>query len=90
MNLYCTKCGEPWERDSFHEVANDTGREFGAVRRQFTAVGCSALSGVYFGDVRCNPNGDRRRADLSGVLFDLLGDDVDGVASFLDDLGGLL
>ena len=89
-DVYCTKCGEPWEVDTLHEAAKDQGHTFGEILAGFRAHGCKALSGFGFGLVKCNPNGDTRAADLSGLLFDLLGDDVDGVAAMLEDLGGVL
>lgn len=89
-DILCTKCGEPWEVDTLHEAAADQGHTFGEILAGFRARGCSALSGFGFGLVKCNPRGNARAADASALLFDLLGDDVDGVAAMLDDLGGVL
>lgn len=89
-DVFCTKCGEPWEIDTLHEAAADQGHTFGEILAGFRAHGCSALSGFGFGLVKCNPRGNVRGADASALLFDLLGDDVDGVAAMLEDLGGLL
>lgn len=89
-DVYCTKCGEPWEIDTLHEAAKDQGHTFGEILAGFRAHGCSALSGVWMGAVHCNPRRNTRAADASGLLFDLLGDDVDGVAAMLEDLGGVL
>lgn len=90
QDVYCPKCGEPWEVFSLAEVAEDSGRSFTDVRRDFTRRGCQALAGSYFGDVKCSAQVNGGRADVSSALFDLLGDDVDGVAAMLDDLDGLL
>lgn len=44
-DVYCTKCGEPWELDSLHEAAKDQGHTFGEILAGFRVHGCSALSG---------------------------------------------
>jgi hypothetical protein len=89
-DLLCPLCGEPWEIDTLHDAAEDQGHTFGEVLAGFRRRGCVALSGFSFGLVACNPNGDRRAAGLASALFDILGDDVDGMAADLEDLGGWL
>lgn len=87
MDIYCPKCGEPWDPDEAHEQAADTGSTYTKVMRDFAVRGCRAFGG------RCSaPDGTpdatfgMTRAEASGALFELLGDDVDGVASMLDDM----
>jgi hypothetical protein len=86
-DVMCPKCGEPWEIDTLHEAAKDQGHTFSEILGGFRRRGCVVLSGFGFGLVKCNPNGDSRRAGLASALFDILGDDVDGVAAELEDLG---
>lgn len=99
MDIRCPKCCEPWEIDTVHEYVSDMGDMFPAsasvytfknVYRLFRTQGC----GVAFDgwEVSCEP--DRSgRAEIIGMLANVLGDDVDGFASMLDDLnhmGGAL
>jgi hypothetical protein len=79
MDIYCVKCGEPVELDYLHDVAGDLAVSFDDVREAFFTRGCVALGG------RCNERPDRERAMLSMALFDVLGDDVDGIAAEMDD-----
>lgn len=94
MDLYCPVrgCGEPSEIDSLHDEAKGSGRTFADVRRDFAARGCLALTTC---DAKHNTVEDERRdgtfgltaAEASDVLFDLLGDNVDGIAAEMADLG---
>lgn len=89
MDIYCPKCGEPWDNDCLHEEADERknlqlpGADYTTVARQFASKGCAALSAAY-GPVECTPN-NSLRAMASDAMFDLMGDDVDGVASMMDD-----
>lgn len=31
MDLYCAKCGEPWDNDTFHDVADENGSTYAEV-----------------------------------------------------------
>lgn len=79
MDIYCGKCGEPWDMDTFHDVADYRGTTWHSVARSFRARGCSAL------DASCNANGDMDIAMLASAAMSILGDDMDGVASMMDD-----
>lgn len=80
-DIYCPRCGEPVEIDYLHDVADTNASSFTEVREAFYMDGCVAL-----GD-RCNPRPNKNRAALSAALMDLLGDDVDGLAADMEDLG---
>lgn len=102
MDVYCCKCGEPWDMDSFHDevdnraddmgtrASNLTRDEYGtlysSVRQEFTTRGCVAFT--YAAD-SCIGAGDTMRAAASSALMDMMGDDLDGVASMLDDAQAL-
>jgi len=79
MDVYCPRCSEPWDLDEFHYVAEDLDSTLYAVRADFRKRGCAAL-----GQRPCVPDNSLRAA-ASAELMDLLGDDIDGVASMLDD-----
>jgi hypothetical protein len=84
MDIYCPKCGEPVEIDSLHDYAEDAGSTFDQVLKTFKKDGC----GVAFDDwgFTCVPDpSNAQRASMSSMLFDILGDDVDGIASTIQD-----
>lgn len=76
MDIYCPVCGEPWAIDELHEVPD---KHFALAQRRFRSEGCAV-----FGS-RHNDPADRGRAATAAVLFDLLGDDIDGIASLMDE-----
>ena len=96
--MRCPKCCEPWDLDSLHDVLDEehpdhpwtmtNGRTdqaryerdyFNPKVAEFRAKGCAALGS------RCNP--DTSAPPIVGELMDLMGDDVDGVESLLEDFG---
>ena len=96
MDIRCPVCGEPWDMDSLHEEteARWPGRPwrtgqghhqddyeknyYGRVRTEFRVKGCAALG------ARCST----RQADPRlSVLYNMLGDDLDGAASMMEDEG---
>ncbi len=78
MDIYCPVCGEPWDLYGLHDVP---GVPFEAARRRFAAEGCQV-----FGTKHNSPI-DSDRATKSAVLHQLLGDDIDGIAALMEDLG---
>lgn len=123
MDLYCSKCGEPWDFDSLHEEAaarygipyylpnpdrfysgpkeknpeydsDAYQRVYAKVTSEFRSKGCVALN-TEFGTSECAPEGadaqtDKTfgltRSEAASALYDILGDDMDGAASMLDDM----
>lgn len=79
MDIRCRKCAEPIDMDELHDIAADMGTTYHHVRDTFAQYGCRALG------MRCNENADSELATISGALFDMLGDDIDGVASTLEE-----
>ncbi len=80
MDLYCTRCGEPWDNDTFHEVAEEQDKTYTEVMRDFQQRGCVATGWVR----ECAPSPSMRTAVMD-AMFDLLGDDVDGAAAMMAD-----
>ena len=73
MDLYCKRCGEPWELD--YVQFDMTPKE----RNDFKhAVGCPACKGK---EIKKRPFRAILAAELSGVL----GDDLDGLAAEMED-----
>ena len=80
QDIYCVRCGEPVELDYLHDVAAEQDTTFAKVLAAFQTKGCVALGG---------PQCERRsslRTEAMAAMFDILGDDVDGAASMMDDL----
>ena len=84
MDVRCMKCGEPWDLDEFHEEAALTGETFQQVQRRFRRQGCSALDGAQCNSVPCE---DETGMAVIAAAFEVMGDDVDGIASELADWG---
>jgi hypothetical protein len=81
MDILCPKCAEPWDIDELHDYAEEGGTIFSDVYKAFRTKGCA----VAFGDpVPCSRT---EGSEARSVLADLLGDDVDGYASLLEDFG---
>lgn len=99
MDIRCPKCCEPWEIDTVHDYVAEFGEifpdhaatvTFQTVYRDFRRYGCGVAFQAW--NVSCEPD-STGRAEIIGMLADVLGDDVDGFASMLDDLnhmGGVL
>lgn len=94
MDIYCVRCGEPWDIDSIHEEVTyrqESGEEvsFNGVRRDFSRRGCLALTAYGVSEVDCRRDSGNARAMASSALMGILGDDIDGVASLMDDAHAL-
>ncbi len=74
MDLYCSRCGEPYDMDHvMHGGFTPEEKE-----RWQAGRGCPACYGK---PVEKRPF----RAEVAGMLQDLLGDDVDGIAAEMED-----
>lgn len=74
MDIYCTKCGEPWGIDCLHDAA-----EYGITVQRGRIVRCGGCDSLA-------PDAPRsQRAAAADALHDLMPDDPDGVAAMLDD-----
>ena len=79
MDLYCQRCGEPWD---FHGVQH--GDMTPEERDRFLrGEDCPACHGK---TVEKRPF----RAELASALSDMLGDDVDGLASEMEDAEAIM
>jgi len=77
MDIRCVKCGEPWDMDELHYVAEDEGTDFDSVRSRFYQQGCIVLGG--------NKCEFTKQSAIVSALAEINGDDVDGFASDLED-----
>lgn len=84
MDIYCVRCGEPWELDTFHDVADERGVSFSVAVEEFRRAGCVATGWVPPCEL-ARGGAAAARASAMSVLGELLGDDVDGIASEMAD-----
>ena len=80
MDIYCPKCGEPWDNDTLHDVAEETDSTYAKVSAEFRKIGCEAI-GSKHGEMLI----DNGTSEALSALYDICGDDMDGAASLMDD-----
>lgn len=82
MDIKCPKCGEPWAIDELHDVYDDGDRKvsFKTAYTRFRKIGCAVFQTSH------NKTPGLDTAAKAQVVMDILGDDVDGAASMLEDL----
>ncbi len=82
MDIRCPKCGEPWDHDELHSMYQGSLRlTYSEACREFRKHGCAAFG------AKCSQPPDVEKAAVAGVVYDALGDDMDGAASLMDDMG---
>lgn len=88
MDINCPKCGEPLDADELHDIEGMTYQQardafFDGVdnplRPGEKLIGCSAVG------FRHNDIPDARSAMISQAARDIMGDDIDGIASMMED-----
>jgi hypothetical protein len=85
MDVFCSHCGEPWDIYSIHEIV---GGSYNHKNVQFQQLGCGAFEVPPVECQAVTPEAGSpmdTRAQAAGAMYDLLGDDMDGAASMLDD-----
>lgn len=84
MDIKCTNCGEPWDAwelvDEGREACEADGFTFG--QNVYVIYSCPACKG----QVELSDQNSSFRRMATNALADVLGDDMDGLASELDDL----
>jgi hypothetical protein len=81
MDINCPKCGEAWDMDELHDIAEENDTDFNFERKQFFEYGCGRVFNNKDCKLSLNP-----KALASQALYDILGDDIDGIASSMDDM----
>lgn len=81
MDLYCGICSEPFDNDSLHDIV-DEGRygSYAEAASAFRSKGCAAFGTGHNEDMR-----DNFKSQVASALMDVLGDDMDGFSSTMDD-----
>lgn len=99
MDIYCPKCEEPWDMYCINEEAEALAdrdgipydKAYRKVQNAFYSIGCNAFPLTMGVDI-CNneapdepDDGKLSKARAMSTLIDILGDDIDGIASMMDD-----
>lgn len=79
MDLVCTTCGEPWDMDY---VLHEEPESFERVGGNITHCPCCETTSQE--DI--SPQ-QREKLEIIENLAELLGDDIDGLAAEIEDLG---
>jgi len=80
MDIICVNCGEPWDTDYvLHEATNDFERKGGVIKK------CPACPKD--GSQPKLSDESKARLEIIESLGEVLGDDIDGLAAELEDLG---
>ena len=89
MDLMCPKCGEPWDNDTFHEAAEEQDKTYAQVTADFRSRGCVAIGWGKCStpSTEVDPTWGVTRQEAAAALYDMLGDDMDGAAAMLEDMG---
>ena len=74
MDLYCQVCGEPFEAYHLQHDVSEAERDF-----FYDGFGCAYCKG------KIPEGGKPEIAYISAVAHEMLGDDIDGVASIMED-----
>ena len=93
MDMTCPRCGENWDNDTIHEEVEERAAlgittTYTEVAREFASKGCEYALAAFIGrwDRRSQcERVDSTRTAVASALFDLMGDDTDGVMSMMDD-----
>ena len=85
MDLYCQRCGEPFDFWHVQQEMDDEIEDFGKDGKKPSVrfkdgEGCPCCN---WG--KAAPKEQSFRSEAMGVMFDMLGDDVDGAAAMMDD-----
>jgi hypothetical protein len=79
MDLYCQRCGEPWEMSGLWDFEID---DYKGARKDFLdGIGCPPCKwGLK--EIKDKP----RISEFAQIAREELGDDIDGIAASLEDL----
>jgi hypothetical protein len=82
MDVKCPICAEPWENETIHDYASEYSSTYAQVAKLFRTKGCGVAFDSW--DVTCEKS---ENSEMLSALADLLGDDLDGYASMVEDFG---
>ena len=83
MDIICPRCSEPLDIYELHNMYKGNRKlSFDEAKSIFYKNGC----GILLNEKQCELN-ETEASQASAILNDLLGDDIDGVATMLEDFG---
>lgn len=83
-DLPCPRCGEPWDNEVLHEVAEELGTTYDKAAKKFRQEGCLSFKDTSYESPDCQL--DDRSVDRFAIS-ELLGSDMDGYAAMSEDFG---
>ncbi len=72
MDILCPICAEPVDNDELHIYAKEIESTYRAVAADYRKRGCKAIG------MKHNANSSSPMAETARVVYDTLGDDMDG------------
>ena len=92
MDTYCSRCGEPFDIGEFAYMERFDAEE---ATKIFRLYGCGVMWKMEMNkemtleealEFKCKPRNTQMKhtADIASALGDILGDDIDGLASLMD------
>ncbi len=79
MDIYCPKCGEPCDIYELHDVE---GMSYAQASAKFRRDGCEVFGSKHADYYAPSQN---VRASMAEAVYGVLGEDLDGAASMLED-----
>ena len=91
MDVLCRFCAEPWDHDELHGLSYPLEKSrklpYNLASEKFRTFGCGLFDWVWNDKplTRCkNRSLNNDAAEKAGILYDVLGSDLDAAASMLD------
>ena len=79
MDILCPICAEPVDNDELHIYAKEIESTYRAVAADYRKRGCTAIG------MKHNANSSSPMAETARVVYDTLGDDMDGAMTEFAD-----
>lgn len=86
MDIYCPRCAEPWNTDELHYLAEELETTFSDIVTQFGIKGCEVIPEQSHNQ---HAQLDNQRALVAAIAYEVMGDDVDGIAAMMEDAEAL-
>ena len=78
MDVPCVRCGEKWDNDEIHELVEDGDySNYDEAARAYRRKGCVVFTGR-----ECSAD---RSSNIRSELYDIFGEDMDGLACDMED-----
>lgn len=85
MDIRCKFCREPWDTDCVHDIADEASLTYDEAKAAFFKFGCGAFDCLTVEEMRPCRYGVGRPDPIIGMMQEVFGHDLDGMASDLED-----